>query len=217
MKPVKPELIVTGHTLAYSQQPGVDAEEQTAVQRYRTQAPAGPGQAGVVNAQGSIPAIIEYKTTAGVLANVVKSSCAGCARHDVKAWRQFVAAATGPASSAESRQTIQTLRGRIMVDGVGFFDDAGEIDIERTLMSFGICRVLSDWVEGAVGRDPMHWPVVTSRDATCPTYVAAGTARMEVVTAAEPLGLFKARDLEARKIGAEQYDNVLFDAAGKSR
>ncbi len=83
-------------------------------------------------------------------------------------------------------------------------------------MSFGICRVLSDWVEGIVGRNPMHWPVVPDQHATCPTYVAVPGARMEVVTPTQPLGLFKPKDYDAKKIGAKRYDSVLQAADGKT-
>jgi len=217
VKPIRPDLVIKRQTLDFSQRPQTDAEGQVARRRFHTEVAAGPGQAGVVNAQGMIPGIIEYNTTAGELAEASRSPCAGCQHHDVKAWRQFVAAATGPASTAEDRDTIQKLRGRLMVDGVGVFNDDGEFDVEATLMSFGICRPLTDWVEGVVGKNPMHWPIVTSREANCPSYVAAGGARMEVTYPSQPLGLFKPRDLDSKKYGAARYDAVLFDAAGKSR
>lgn len=217
MKPVRPDLIVKGNSLDFSHVPQVDAEGQVARKRIYTEAPAGP-QGGVPGQHGQLPAVIEYTGMAGELANAVKTACAGCANHDVKAWRQFVAAATGPASSAEDRQTIQTLRGRLLMEGRGIFDANDELDVEATLNSLGICRVLSDWVEGAMGlRHPAHWPVVTEREATCPTYVAVPGARMEVTTPAQPLGLFKARDGDARKIGDMRRDAVLWDAAGKVR
>lgn len=214
MKPIKPGVMIKRGTLDFSRQPQVDPEGQTAVRRLESTAPIGP-QGG--SAVGGIPSVLEYKSTAGALANAVKTACIACRHHNVRAWRAWVAAATGPAATAEQKQTIQTLRGRLLIDGVGIFSDDGEFDVEATLMSFGICEVLSDWVKGIVGENPIHWPIVTAKDATCPTYVAVEGARMEVTTPAQPLGLFRPKDLDARKHGAKRYDAVLFGAAGKPR
>lgn len=212
---LKPEVFIHGVKTEISQTPQTDAEGQVIRQQVHANVPAGPGSAGKVNAIGSIPSVIEYKTQAGEMANAMRTSCHVCKHFDVKAWREFVAAATGPASRAEDRQTIEKLKERLLADNIGVFGLDGAFDLEATLMSFGICRVLSDWVEGIVGRNPMHWPVVPDQHATCPTYVAVPGARMEVVTVAQPLGLFKPRDLDAKKIGAKRYDDVLHAAEGK--
>jgi hypothetical protein len=215
MKPVKKGLVVTGQSLTFSQQPQVDAEGQTALRRFETRVGAGHG---AVNdgGLGSIPGIIEYQTTAGAMANGVRTACAACKHFDQKAWHQFLAVSTGPGSKAEDRETINGMRARLMMAGYGPEDDKGELDVEAALASFGICRVLSDWIEGALKvRDPIHWPVVVGRDATCPTYVQAREHRMEVTTPAAPFGLYAPRDLDAKKIGAARYDAVLQGASGK--
>jgi hypothetical protein len=220
MKPIKKELYVTGQALKFSRRPQVEPEAQAAVREFRVEAPAGyqgagGGPAGVVNQQGTIPAVVQYGSTAGEMAQARRTSCAGCKHFDVAAWRKFVAVSTGPLARAEDKQTIQTMRARIMMAGYGYVDNNGELDVEATLMAHGICRVLSDWAEGVVGRDPMHWPIVPWREATCPPSCHAGAAKLDVVTPAQPLGLFVPKDFDAEKIGAKRYDEVLRAAQGK--
>ncbi len=225
MKPVKPETLspaapaavsptVVGSTLQYSATPQVDPEGQSAKRTFSAPVDIGPGAAGVVNKLGTIAGKFEYDVNVGELANVAKSSCAGCRHFSREAFLKLVSEWTGPASTAAQRQTIDGYRAKIKADNLGYVGET----VEQTLYSsFGICHVLSEWVKGAVGEHPGYWPVTPMRDATCPTYVSAGAARMDVVTAAQPLGLFKPRDLDSKKIGAARYDNVLFDAAGKLR
>jgi hypothetical protein len=208
-----PEFSPVQQPTKFTAVPQVDVEGQTAQIEYRAPIQAGaqnggPG-AAIQGVQGNIPGIIQYTAGVGDMANAAKTSCAGCKWFDVRAWRQFVAEATGPLSSAESRQTIQTMRSRIMMAGYGYEDNQGEVDIEQTLMAHGICRPLSDWVEGSVGRDPVFLPVVPWREATCPNTCHAGPHTLNVVTPAEPFGLFKPKDLEAKQIGANRYDNLL--------
>ncbi len=216
MKPVKPEMIITGRETKFSATPQVDVEGQTAAIEYKTNVAAGRGGLGQAQrasgGEGNIPGVVQYTTNVGDMANGARTSCAGCAHFDVKAWRQFLSAATGPASSAESRQTIQTMKSRIMMAGYGYEGSDGELDIEATIAAHGICRVLSDWVEGSVGRNPIYWPVVPWREATCPSSCNAGAHNLAVVTPNEPFGLFKPKDLDAKKMGAHRYDAVLHAA-----
>jgi hypothetical protein len=212
MKPIKKELLVTGQSLRFSSTPQVDPEGQAAVREFKLATPAGmqnAGSSGAVDQRGSLPAIVQYATTAGAMANGVRTACAGCKNFDVKAWRKFVSDATGPASSAEMRQTIETMKARIKMAGYGYEKANGELDIDQTLLAHGICRPLSDWVEGCTQRDPMFWPVVAWREATCPPSCRAGPHELKVVTAEQPFGLFKPLDLDAAKIGAGRYDQVL--------
>lgn len=218
MNPIKkPELQIRGEQVSISRTPQTDAEGQTVKTVIHADVPAGPGGAGQVSAIGTVPSFLEYSTPAGELANARRTVCGACKHFDMKAWQKFVAAAIGPSSTAEDRQTIQALKDRLLADNIAAFGLDGKFDIEKTLMGFGICRVLSDWVEGVVGRNPIHWPVAPDLHATCPTYIQVPGARMEVVTAEQPLGLFKARDLDAQKIGAKRYDDVLHAAEGKGR
>ncbi len=212
--PKKKDLVVTGQTIQFSNTPQTDAEGQVAVRQFHTQATAGAGQNNR-GEFGGLPAIIEYKAMAGEMAQGARTACAGCRHMDVKAWHRFLARATGPLSKAEDRETITAMKGRIMMAGYGVMDANDEIDIEATVMRHGICRVLSDIIEGFVGKDPMHWPVVVWREATCPSYVQAGPHRAEITTPEAPYGLFKAIDLDAEKIGAARYDAILNDAGGK--
>lgn len=210
MKPLKPELVITGRDVKFSAESQVDPEGQTAAIEYRTPVTAGRGGLGQAQTgsghEGNIPGVIQYTTNVGDMANGARTACAGCAHYDVRAWQKYVREATGPASSAESRQTIQTMKARIMMAGYGYEDDSGG---ETTLMAHGICRPMSDWVEGVVGKDPVHWPVLAWREATCPKTCHAGAHTLEVVTPAQPLGLYKPKDLDAKKIGAHRYDGVL--------
>jgi hypothetical protein len=98
------------------------------------------------------------------------------------------------------------MKSRIMMAGYGFDDDTGG---ESTLRAHGICRPLNDWVEGVVGRNPIYWPVVAWKDATCPPSCNAGQHNLPVVTPEQPLGLFRPRDLDAKQIGSNRYDKVL--------
>lgn len=213
MRSIRPDLLIRGEQTAISTTPQTDAEGQAILRRVQVDAPAGPQGGAPI---GQIPAIIEYKTQVGEHAAALKTNCGTCRHFDSKAWKAFVWAATGPASTAEDRQTIDTLRKRIATDGKGLADENGNLDVEATLMSIGICRVLSDWTEGIVGRNPIYWPVAPTPDATCPTSIVVPGGQMQIVTPAEPFGLFKPRDLDARKMGDKRRDDLLFAAqAGK--
>lgn len=220
MKPIKKELFVTGQQLRFSQTPKVDPEGQTAVREFAVQAPAGyqqgnAGAGGVGDQQGVIPAIVQYTSTVGELAQGKRSACVACKHFDNRAWRKFVENSTGPLSTAESRQTIETLRNRLILKGAGYMKKDGTLDVEESLMSFGICRVLSDWVESVVGRNPMHWPITPQPEANCPPSCHAGTAKLDVVTPAAPYGFFVPKDLDAEKVGAHRYDQVMRLAQGR--
>lgn len=213
MNEKKPDLVVTGEELKISHTPGVEPEAQAVAHQYKTHVPMGAQGAG---AMGGIPGVIQYDTTVGDVANAVKTSCAGCRHWDNRAWLQYLAKAEGPLSTAESRESVKAWRERIKTAGFGYVDKVGQVDVDGTLRAHGICHVLSDWVEGVLqAQDPIWWPVVPFREATCPTYVQAKQHRMEVTTPAEPFGLFKPRDLDAKNIGAGRYDRVMYDAAGK--
>ncbi len=207
-----PPVSVVGSTVQFSNVAQVDPEGQQIRRTFSAPVAIGPGQGGVVNSIGSIAGRFEYDVNALELANVSKSSCGGCRHWNQRAFHQMVAKWTGPASTAVQRQTIQGYKAKILKDQIGYVGET----VEQTLASsFGICGVLSEWVEGVVGKHEGYWPVTPMRDATCPTYVAAGAARMEVTTPAQPLGLFEPVSSDAVKIGADRYDRVLFSAAGK--
>lgn len=207
-----PPVAVVGSTVQISNVAQVDPEGQQIRRTFSAPVAIGPGQGGVVNSIGSIAGKFEYDVNALDLANVSKSSCAGCKHWSQRAFRKMVSDWTGPASTAVQRQTIQGYKDKILKDQIGYLGET----VEQTLhSSFGICGVLSEWVIGAVGKHEGYWPVTPMRDATCPTYVQAGTARMDVVTPAQPLGLFKPLDYDAKAIGASRYDQVLYSAANK--
>jgi hypothetical protein len=221
MRPIKKELLVTSQSLKFSQRPQVDPEGQSAVREFTVQSPAGyqqSGAGGVVDQQGNIPAIVQYGSTAGEMANARRTSCAGCKNWDNKALRQFISDATGPLANPAWKQTIESMKTRIDAAGYGYErrDGSGVVDLDVTLNAHGICRPMSDWVEGVTGRDPVFWPVVTWREATCPRSCRAGAHELPVVTTQQPLGLFVPVDLDAEKIGAKRYDEVLRAAQGKS-
>lgn len=219
-----PAPVITGQTLDFTKTPQTDPEGETAVRQFTTTAPAGPqaaggGAAGQAGQTGSIPAIFEYRANVLDLAQAESSKCISCRHWDHKAFLAFVARSTGPLSSAEDRQTIETYKAKIKIDNLGRVGDTVEQTLTRDI---GLCHVLSDWVEGVAGKNPIYWPFTPMRDATCPTYVAAVSqsgdpARMELVTPMQPHGLFKPRDLDAKKINAGRYDAILYDAAGRAR
>lgn len=210
--PEKKEMPVVGQTLQFSNIPDTDVEGQIAKRQFHTKVNAGSGPQ-VSGSFGTLPGIVEYTTPVGEMAQAARTSCAGCKHFDVKAWHQFLALATGPLSKAEDRETITAMEGRIMMAGYGVMGADNELDIKATVLRHGICRVLSDIIEGWIGRDPMHWPVVCWRESTCPNYVQAGQHRMDITTPAEPYGLFKPIDTDAVKIGAKRYDDIFRDAS----
>lgn len=173
MKPIKKELFVTGQQLRFSRTPQVDPEGQAAVREFRVEAPAGyqsqnQGAAGLANQQGTIPAIIQYGTTAGELAQGRRSACQACKHWDNAAWQKFITASTGPLARAEDKQTLESLRNTLTLRGIQYAHPNGKpMTLDEIVAAHGICRVLSDWVEGVVGRDPLHWPVVPGPDANC--------------------------------------------------
>lgn len=216
----KKELNVVGQQLRFSRTPQVDPEGQAAVREFAVQSPAGyqqgnMGAGGLQNQLGAIPSILQYGSTAGEMANARRGACAACKHFDVRAWRKYISDATNPGSTPEMRQTIATFKARIAMAGYGYEKPDGSVDIDGTLAAHGICRVLSDWVEGAVGKDPVFWPVVPWREATCPPDCRAGTHEpLKVVTPEKPLGFYVPIGLDEKKIGAKRYDEVLNAARG---
>lgn len=221
MKPIKKELYVSSQQLRFHHKPQTAPEAQAVVREFKLDAPAGyqqqnAGALGVGNQQGTIPAIVQYGTTAGEVAQARRGACVACSHFDNKAWRRMVDISTGPLATAEDKQTVETLRQRIAVMGVGYLGTPeGRAQIDEFMNSLGICRVLSDWVEGVVGKNPMFWPIVPAPDACCPTNCHAGSAKLDVVTPAAPMGFFKPKDLDAVKVGDKRYDEVLRLAEGK--
>jgi hypothetical protein len=218
MKPVK--LNVTGQQLRFSMKPQTEPEAQAAVREFKVDATAGyqsqnPSM-GVGQAQGTIPAIVQYNGTVGDMANARRSACCACARWDQKAWAKFVAQATGPLASAEDKKTIEGIKVDLLRRGIAYQDVGGKpMSLEEIISMHGVCHVLSDWVEGIVGKNPIHWPVVTGPDANCPTVARAGAMTLDVVTPISPHGFFKPKDLDAVKTGDKRYDEVLRLAQGK--
>jgi len=145
---------------------------------------------------GNLPTIIQYQGKAGEMANAARTACVGCRHWDNRAMLKFISNSEGPLSSAEDRETLKNMRSRVTKEGF-------------KLEEFGICRVLSDWVEQCVGRDPFFWPSISWREATCPNVCHAGQFKLDVVTPAEPFGLFSPVDMDAQKIGANRYDAIL--------
>jgi hypothetical protein len=222
MKPVRPDLLITSKETKFSAEPQVDPEGQTAAIEYQTPVTAGRGGLSQAKTgsghEGNIPGLIQYQTNVGDMANGARTACSGCKHHDVRAWNKYVDRATGPLSTAEERQEIQTAKNRIAMAGFGYENPDKTVDLEATIRAFGICRPLNDWIEGVVGKNPVHWPVFTWRDSSCPTTCHAGPHTLQVVTPAQPLRLFQPKDLDATKIGAKRYDTVLHaaQAVGKA-
>lgn len=221
METPKKEMQIVGEQAHISNTPQTDAEGQTIIREFHAQAPttmqgSGPG-AAVSGNVGNLPTLIQYSAAAGEMANAARTACVACKHFDNKAWLRFISNAEGPASSAESRQTLQTMRERIKRAGYGFQNKDGSHDVEATLQAHGICRVLSDWVEAATGRDPIFWPVVPWREANCPNICRAGPHELNVTTPAEPFGLFSPIDTDAQKIGANRYDTILKGVDAQNR
>jgi len=214
MKPIRKDLVVIGQSTDVSATPQTDPEAQVVRQQFHTQAGVGYGKDNN-GGLGGLPAIVEYRTQAGEFANAAKSACGVCRHFDKRSWLKHLSKTEGPLGSKEDRETLNQMRGRLMMAGYGPKDGNGEVDIEAALATFGVCRPLSDIIEGWVGKNPIHWPVLVSDSANCPTYVQAEGHRTEIVTPAAPFGLFKPLDLDARKVGDQRRDLVLFTAAGK--
>lgn len=214
------EMKVLGQSLRFSKAPNVEPEAQATVREFSVRAPAGfqqgnAGGGGLANQLGTLPATLQYGSTAGEMANARRGACAACKHFDVKAWRKYLSDATNPASTPEMRQTIATFKARIAMAGYGYEKPDGSIDLDGTLAAHGICRVLSDWVESHTGKDPVFWPVVPWREATCPPTCRAGPNELTVVTPEKPLGFYVPVDLDAAKLGGKRYDEVMRLAQGK--
>lgn len=218
----KKTLNVIGQRLRFSKTPQTEPEAQAAVREFAVQSPAGyqqgnAGRGGLANQLGTLPSILQYGSTAGEMANARRGACAACVHFDVKAWRKYLSDATNPGSTPEMRQTIATFKARIAMAEYGYTKPDGSLDIDGTLAAHGICRVLSDWVESVTGKDPVFWPVVPWREATCPPTCRAGASELKVITAEKPLGLYVPVDLDAEKIGGKRYDEVLRLAQGNKK
>jgi hypothetical protein len=203
----KKELKIFDQQLRISSTPQVDPEGQTVVREFKTEAAASmrgieSPNAAVTGNVGNIPTVIQYSGKAGEMANAARTACVGCKHWDHKAWLLFLSRADSPDAAPEARQTMQTMRARIE-------KAVGPADAELYMKGQGICRVLSDWVEQVQGRDPFFWPVISWREATCPNVCRAGPHELNVVTPAEPFGLFSPVDMDAKKIGANRYDAIL--------
>ncbi len=213
------ELKITGEKIHIGNAPQVDPEGQTMVREFTATAPThmqgGGGPNAAVHGQlRDTPLVVQYSGKAGEMANAARTSCAGCKHWDHRAWLQFLSRAEGPASSAESRQTVATTRARIAT-AIGPEPKA----VEHALRSQGICRVLSDWIESIAGRDPMFWPAHSWPNATCPNTVNAGpnAPPLNVVTPAEPLGFFSPVDMDSERHGTNRYDAILKTVQGQNR
>lgn len=211
------EMKITGEQIQISNEPQVDPEGQTVKRQFTGTAPTSMRGAQTPSAavQGSLrdtPLVVEYTGKAGEMANAARTACAGCKHWDRRAWLQFLERAEGPASSAESRQTIATMRARIAT-AIGNDPKA----VEQVLHAQGICRVLSDWIESATGRDPMFWPALSWPDATCPNTVRAGPHELNVVTPAEPFGFFSPVDIDSERHGVNRYDAILKAVQNQNR
>lgn len=221
MKPIKKELLVTSQSLKFSQRPQTDAEGQAAVREFRIDAPAGyqqSGGAGAADQQGTIPALVQYHSTAGEMALGRRSACVGCAHWDNAQLRKLIALADGPDASATNRQVVEDMREILKRKGAGYITADGRVEgVDETLAtSFGVCRVASDWVESVAGR-VLGWPVVTQAEAACPPNgFVAGDKRLDTISPTKPLGFFVPKDLDSEKIGAKRYDEVLRAAQGKT-
>lgn len=209
----KKDLNVTAQRIRIGTTPGVEPEAQPLVREFELRAHAGPQQAGaqgVLQTQGSIPVLAQYGTTAGEAAQARRTACQACRHFDRKAWAQYLAKMTHPAANAGWKQTLETMKVRLIMRGV-----APE-HVDEALKSFGICQVLSEWIKSVVGEDPTFWPAVPEPDATCPRVCRAGPHELPVVTAQQPYGFFQPVDLDAQKIGAQRYDQTLRLAQGKT-
>ncbi len=207
------DLVVTGSETVFSKKEQTDAEEQVVLRRFGTRTGAGMGQLNQ-GELGAVPTVIEYTSTAGDLANGARTACQACKHWNQKAWYKFVSDSTGPLSKLEDRETIKGTKNRLALA-------YGPENVQAAMESMGICTVMTEIIEGWVGKNPIHWPVVTQDIANCPSSVSAGTSslgipnRIELVTPAAPFGLFKPRDLDAVKIGNQRRDGVLFEADRK--
>ncbi len=217
VKPAAPQsdMRIIGKKISFTREREVDAEGQRAAIDFETQAAAGMGLQNR-GELGQLPTVVRYETTAGEMADGARSACTACRFWNQKAWYAFVQKSTGPLSTAQDRDTIEGTKKRLALA-------YGPEGVQTAMESMGICNALSEVIKGWVGENPIHWPVVTKDDANCPSYVQAGQSslgipnRLEVVTPAAPFGLFKAKDLDAVKIGDLRRDGILFDAANKTR
>lgn len=151
---------------------------------------------------GSIPAEIIAETTAGEVANTLRSRCFQCANFDTEAWKKL-RLIWGNSSDPETFKKLNGVRMALLATTNPEIarrseGQDGDFDVEHAIAQLGICRPLSE-----INKDGV---VIVSPISTCPDNVCSPT---------NPRGLFEPKDKAHEKIGSAAYDQILNMAAGK--
>lgn len=151
---------------------------------------------------GSIPATIIAETTAGEVANTMRSKCFQCKHSNTAAWKKL-RLLWGNSSDPETFQKLNRVRYALLTtqnpeiarrsEGMD-----GDFDAEHAISQLAICEPLSE-----INRDP----VIVSPISTCPD---------EVCTKDNPRGLFVPKDKEMERLGSAAFDQIMRMAEGKA-
>lgn len=151
---------------------------------------------------GSIPAQIIAETTAGEVANTMRSKCFQCKNFNMAAWKKL-RLLWGNSSDPDVFQKLNRVRYALLTtqnpevarrsEGID-----GDFDAEHAISQLGICEPLSE-----INRDP----VIVSPISTCPD---------EVCTKDAPRGLFVPKDKEHERLGSAAFDQIMRMAEGKA-
>lgn len=156
-----------------------------------------------VEGGGSVATQIITSSQALEFANAVRYHCGNCRFFDNRGWRAFVAKADSPLSPMTVREDVNKIRGALLMTmnaSVGSMHAGadGDMDVEHALQALGFCGPLGEIEKGD--------PVIVHPLASCPP---------ELVSPANPAGLFKPRDNDSDAAGEAAYDLVMQRAAGR--
>lgn len=154
------------------------------------------------NKVGSIQGEVIYNTSAGEVAQAMRSPCFSCAHFNRRAWAKLFAYWNDPASPIDARRNLNGVRASLLQSGNSTIGEKspgqdGEMDVEHALGLLGVCEPLSE-----MNRDP----VIVYPNGHCPD---------EVCTPQQPNGLYKPRSADAERMGSQVFDNVMRLAQGK--
>jgi hypothetical protein len=151
---------------------------------------------------GSIPASIIAETTAGEVANTMRSKCFQCKNFNTSAWKKL-RLLWGNSSDPDVFQKLNRVRYALLTtqnpevvrrsEGMD-----GDFDVEHSISQLGVCEPLTE-----INRDA----VIVSPISTCPD---------EVCTKDNPRGLFVPKDKEMERLGSAAFDQIMRMAEGKA-
>lgn len=188
----------------------LEPEAQTVQHIFQGTTPITVSTPGAVSqgVKGNIPLEIVAHSAAHEIARSIFSLCANCRHFNRTAWLKMLSVADNPGSSVAEKHSVNMIRAEILMrmpEADSHVGSDNDYDVEHALKSMGMCGPLREYYKEKDGEDPGIMGVWPS--SSCP---------QEICSPDRPHGLFKPKDLDSEKAGAQAYDRVMLTAAGKT-